>query len=104
MNRRTSRRSLQTQCGCARAQCLSLSNLGPGASQALRRSRRKYHNKINDRSEILADITNYASNSNVHVLRGLPELLLLAVAVARWDLVKEVHDSLHHVSSHHRYP
>jgi hypothetical protein len=52
--------------------------------------------------------TNYASNSNttgrVHVLRGLPELLLLAVAVARWDLVKEVHDSLRHVSNHHQYP
>jgi hypothetical protein len=49
-------------------------------------------------------ITNYASNSNVHVLRCLPELLPLAVAVARWDLVEEVHDSLHRVSSRRQYP
>jgi hypothetical protein len=48
--------------------------------------------------------TKYASNSNVHVLRGLPQLLLVAVAVARLDLVKEVHDSLHHVSSRCQHP
>jgi hypothetical protein len=35
----------------AHEQCLTLSNL-VGASQAIQRSRRRYHNKIEDRTEI----------------------------------------------------
>ncbi|KAG2747701.1 hypothetical protein P692DRAFT_201790817, partial [Suillus brevipes Sb2] len=47
-NRRDICKCEMAQCGCTRARYLTLSNLGPGASQALQRSQRKYHDKIDD--------------------------------------------------------
>jgi hypothetical protein len=50
----------------------------------------------------------FASSSNKtsrhHVPLCLPELLLLAVAVVIWSLVKEIHESPHHVSGRRRHP